>query len=620
MDSQPSSGFDLVLVSMPFAPLRMPSLALSLLKSGLPGISTKVFYFGLSFADRIGRDLYDSVAYREVREPAQLGEWIFTSALFDSPAQQSEQYLIAILKRGTPQAVLPEATIEKVLAARAGAAEFVDWCAERVLECSPRLVGFTSVFQQNVASLALARRIKQSNPGVFTVFGGANCEGVMGREIIRQFPFVDAAVSGEADSVFPEIVQRVFRQEPVDNLQGVITKRALAFGSHPFSSPTIRDLDSLPYPDYDDFFEQFSASAAACAVAPRLQFETSRGCWWGQVHHCTFCGLNGATMAFRGKSERRAMDELLHLARRYPGNPILVTDNILDMNYFKNFIPELASRKLKPRLFYEVKANLKKDQLCLLRDAGILQIQPGIESLSDAVLNLMRKGIRGLQNIQLLKWCKEMGIWPSWNLIWGFPGEPAGEYARMSSLVPILTHLPPPAAARQIRMDRFSPNFEKSNELGFTNVQPVPSYAFLYPVEPEALSNLAYYFDYDYSDSRDVDAYTRPLAAAIEQWRAAHPESELVFQDDGVELTIWDLRPIAARTVTKLKGWKRQLYLACDSVRGIGWIGQNAEQIFSSSVSDAKIQRMLDSLIGMGFLIRDGDSVLSLAVRVRNSS
>jgi len=40
-------------------------------------------------------------------------------------------------------------------------------------------------------------------------------------------------------------------------------------------------------------------------------------------------------------------------------------DNILDMNYFKDFIPMLAERKHGFNLFYEVKANLRKDQLRL---------------------------------------------------------------------------------------------------------------------------------------------------------------------------------------------------------------------------------------------------------------
>ena len=37
----------------------------------------------------------------------------------------------------------------------------------------------------------------------------------------------------------------------------------------------------------------------------------------------------------------------------------------------------------------------------------------------------MRKGVTALQNLRLLKWCAEIGITPAWNLLYGFPGEPA---------------------------------------------------------------------------------------------------------------------------------------------------------------------------------------------------
>src|SRR5581483_6787272 len=105
---------------------------------------------------------------------------------------------------------------------------------DAVLELRPRLIGFTTVFPQHVASLALAKRLKARAPSVPIVFGGSNCEGVMGAETIRQFSFVDAAVSGEGDLIFPEIVQRVFKGAPLDGLEGVKTretiKREFLFG------------------------------------------------------------------------------------------------------------------------------------------------------------------------------------------------------------------------------------------------------------------------------------------------------------------------------------------------------------------------------------------------------
>ena len=189
--------------------------------------------------------------------------------------------------------------------------------------------------------------------------------------------------------------------------------------------------------------------------------ETSRGCWWGERMHCTFCGLNGATMAFRSKSAPRALAELTHLAARHPGCDIQVVDNILDLKYFKTLLPELAERKLNVSLFYETKSNLKKDQVRLLRDAGVMTIQPGIESFSDRVLKQMKKGVSGLQNIQLLKWCKEIGVHPIWNFLMGFPGESPDDYFEMAELSARVCHLPQPSGRQHHPARSLQPELQR---------------------------------------------------------------------------------------------------------------------------------------------------------------
>src|SRR5262245_59233898 len=112
-------------------------------------------------------------------------------------------------------------------------------------------------------------------------------------------------------------------------------------------------------------------------------------------------------MAFRSKSADRVLAELEEFRARYPATHVVAVDNILDMSYFRNVLPRLRDRRLGFTLFYETKSNLTKAQVKLLRDAGVLAIQPGVESLSTNVLRLMRKGVTSLQNIQLLKWCKQ---------------------------------------------------------------------------------------------------------------------------------------------------------------------------------------------------------------------
>ena len=622
---------EVLLINMPFSNLFTPALGLSLLKASLApfNISTKVQYFTLQFAEHIGASLhlilgvglpYPGFSFDFCEN--LIGEWLFAGALFGPDRldtigyiehlrgrlqiQESNSSLISSKK------LSPETYIQHLLRARSKVDGFLDECVATVLSQHPKIVGFTSLYQQHVASLALAKRIKAESPETFIIIGGPNCEGVMGAELIRQFPFVDAVVSGEGDLIFPELVQRVLANRSLTGLQGVYSRADTGLkvmDGRYSNAPLVREMDNLPFPDYQDYFEQWENSSIDKRLSPALLFETSRGCWWGERNHCTFCGMNGGTMIYRSKSGPRALDELVYLTGKYPTRSVSVVDNILEMKYFKEFVPELTKRELGIELFYEVKANLRKEQVRELRDAGITGIQPGIESLSSRVLDLMRKGVRSLQNIQLLKWCKEFGVHPCWNLIWGFPGEPPEEYARMAELIPLLTHLSPPGGHGAIRLDRFSPNYEKAEQFGLVNVTPAPAYGYIYPLAPEAVANLAYHFTFDYRVPQDVESYTQPVAEQIEAWKAAYPHSTLFSLDTGTTLLICDLRPVASECLTVLTELQRVLYLACDSAQNLGQL-----QPLIKEPAGANIEELLQPLIARGLMIREDNSYLSLAV------
>jgi ribosomal peptide maturation radical SAM protein 1 len=620
---------EVVLVCMPFGPVFSPSLGLSLLKAGLSsrGIDASVRYFSIDFAERIGQHFYSGVSTYS-RPPHRLlaGEWIFAPALFGDAAGDGQAYVEEILhkhNRDSHDRRVSAALLRRLRAARAQAEAFVDWCRDELVRQAPRIVGFTSVFHQHVASLALAKRLKHALPDCFIVMGGANCEGPMGAETVRCFPFVDAAVSGEGDVIFPLLVERVLAGRPVDGLAGVRTParygRQLALGQ-PATAPMVQAMDQLPIPDYRDYFEQFGRSRYAREWQPSIFFETSRGCWWGEIQHCTFCGLNGSTLAYRSKSAGRALAELRELIAKHPGCDVQVVDNILDLAYFRDFVPQLAEAPVGVTLFYETKANLRKEQIRLLARAGIRGLQPGVESLSDAVLKLMRKGVTALQNIQLLKWCKELGVDPHWNIIWGFPGEPPSEYARMAELAPLLTHLPAPRGFGAIRLDRFSPLFFDAARLGVRKVRPSPPYRHIYPLDEDALHNLAYFFSFDHEEPRDMASYVRPLAAQLGRWKREAGLSELVSAVVDDRLVLLDSRRAAAEPLIVLGGLERVLYEACDAVNNADGLVAAAQRAGFERVTTGDVLERLAQLVSRRIMIQDGKRYLALAVSLSEYS
>jgi ribosomal peptide maturation radical SAM protein 1 len=612
----PDARERVLLVSMPFGALERPAISLGLLKSHCRRLEVPcdTRYLTFDFAERIGLGDYLWLCSNDVPYTAFAGDWVFSTALYGARPYADAAYVDEVLRRTWR---LDGAALARLWRIRAQVEPFLDHCMNGVSWANYTFVGFTSVFQQNLASLALAARIKRANPNLTVAFGGANWEEVMGVALQEQFPFVDLAFSGEADESFRAVLLARREGRGVEGIAGV-TASARNGLAELASAERIGDLNSVPLPDYDDFFEQLRRSPAAGAVSPSLLVETARGCWWGERAHCTFCGLNGATMAFRSKAPERVIDEITTLRERYGTCAFSVVDDILDMSYFRSVLPMLARANLGIDFFWEIKANLTHDNVRLLRDAGVLMVQPGIESLSDHVLKLMRKGTTAFRNIELLKWCKEYGVKPYWNLLYGFPGEQPADYEGTVVLIRSIWHLDPPTGYGPIRMDRFSPYHADPSAFGMTNVRPMVPFSYLYPFEPRKLMNIAYYFDFDYADGRTDDAYAQGAIDLTRAWMADGDRGMLEMRSNGGgELRVLDTRSQRSGTPlgATLHGWKAAVYLACDRAQPFATLAKLAE-VQAEGICPKHLRAFLGRCVEHQFMVSNGQAWLNVAVHV----
>ena len=323
---------NVLFVDMPLN-LNGPALGLSLLTAHTKrlGHSARVDYASLRFRARVGEEVHAHLADRVACTDLP-GEWVFAHCLAEGRVP------------GPPTFPLPEGELgEGVLRARDLAEPFVEECLDRVDWSEYDLVGFTTIFRQSVAALALARRVKERHPEVPLVFGGANCEDEMGLQLHRSFPFVDYVCTGEGDIAFPKLLESLADGETEPEIDGVVVRSGGESRYTSLAAERVDDLDGQPYPDFDDYFAQSPPFTTVVSM------ETARGCWWGAKHHCTFCGLNDQTMAFRRKEPGRALDELLYLLDRHGPKAVVMVDNILDMRYFREFLPELREPRARPR-------------------------------------------------------------------------------------------------------------------------------------------------------------------------------------------------------------------------------------------------------------------------------
>lgn len=604
---------------MPFGDIHTPSLGLSLLQAELAraSIASRVIYLNLDFAERIGPKRYDR--YANDMSGAFIGERLFAESVFPRPERETERYVEEVLIPLQRFSLEWISEFEQDLAATG---PFLDACLRARDWGRYRAIGFTSTFQQNTASLAFARLLKEAYPETAILFGGANCEGSMGAQLLKSFPWIDYVCTGEGDDVVPELAQELAGLRPRRAIAGILRRSqdsATVEVTHP---PTVTDLDRLPFPEVSDYFDQVQASRVGREILSYVTLETSRGCWWGEKHHCTFCGLNGLTMRFRSKSPERAQREIIDVAARYrpmldPSRGISFADNILDMGYFRSVLPALREAGLGTTLFYETKANLTRDQVCLLAESGIREIQPGIESLHSGLLKLMRKGCTGLQNIQLLKWCRGFGIRPLWNLLFGFPGENPAWFDEQARLVPRITHLRPPNILGPVRLDRFSPYFVEAQSHGITNIRPARALSYVYALPEPDLHALAYHFDFDFADGRDPNSYMGALWEAVQRWREVENEAFLFALPWDDELLLWDERVPASPRHILLDPLGRRLHEFCDRIRSRQELVALGRTL---GMAETAVDDRVASWIADGVLIAEEDRLLALAVLIEEGS
>lgn len=613
------------LISMPFGSVLQPSMALGQIQAQLIGAGQNAmsYYLNVEFAHAFGLLPYEMIAKRRGVD-VQLGEWLFAAEAWDEPAVLDEAAFLAIAEPETE--ALREFTgdpVPRILKVRnAFIPSFLDRCADTIC-ANPRLrvVGFSCVFFQTLPSIAMARRIRARRPDVKIVFGGPSMHDEMGREYMTALPWLDAMSVGEADRVIPALFRALAEGRAPEGLGDVIWRDAPGGAVReggPSEPADAAALDALPIADYENYFR--AMGRAGFLDDPDtlnrifIPYETSRGCWWGQKKHCTFCGLNPLGMSYRAKSPERAVEIIEETVRRWGVPRLLAVDNILPNEYYDTVLPALRDGPFAGQLeiWYEIKTNVARDKIKALAEAGVTLIVPGIENLSTNILRAIDKGVTALHNIYALKLFAQYGVLPGWGMLIRIPGERAEDYAEMTELVPKLAHLHPPfSGPRLVELHRFSPYHFRA-ERYVRSFEPQGWYKGMFPEGKVDLRKVAYYFDADWRDVAQ-EADRAPLVSAVWQWidawreRPEVPKLELRPRADG-GIDIFDSRG-ASEGTWRLDASESAVYRlledplpraqAAVKAAAAGVAASQAEQIIADFLAQALAIELDGKLLGL---------------------
>ncbi|MFY1635331.1 RiPP maturation radical SAM C-methyltransferase [Solwaraspora sp. WMMB335] len=611
----------ILLVNMPWTSIDVPSLALGILTNSvrqkMPDAQVEVIHANLDFVDwvveRTDFGLTDYYYYSLYTYFSGCGDWVFSSALYDDPQWRVDEFIRRV------QGQMSERDLDRNLKLHRMVPEFVDELAARIVERAPDVVGFTSTFQQNTAALATAKAVKRLDPRIRTAFGGANCDGEQGAALHRNFSFMDFVVRGEGEVAFPALLTVLAGEQACGQPAGAdefARIEGLCWagpdGRHvanPISTTPLPPAEIVS-PDYTGYFERLAASKARNWVEPRLVVEGARGCWWGEKHHCTFCGLNGSFMQFRSKHPGKFYDEIIGLAERHQVLDMFVVDNILDMSYVTSLLPRLAESDYDLRLQYEIKSNMRGPQVQALADAGLVSVQPGIENLSSRVLKIMDKGVTGCLNVRMLRDAETSGITIAWNYLYGFPGENDADYQAVIDQMPALHHLCPADGSTRIAIERFSPYFVRP-DLGFTDLRPAAQYLLIYDLPESELMDLAYIFD---TPTQGIgEDLAERLDRTVTEWQHEYARSRLTHHDLGTEIVLVSQRRHFDWHVLRLtEPAEIAAFRQLDQPHSVASLAKRI------SVPEASVAALLDRWLELGIVFTDNDQFIQIAPQAMN--
>ncbi|MBN1296185.1 B12-binding domain-containing radical SAM protein [bacterium] len=364
----------------------------------------------------------------------------------------------------------------------------------------PNMVGLSVLTPEVGSALCVTAIARDVNPDVHVVWGGvhATFEPLATREL----PGVASVVMGEGEETIRDLVRAVRAGTPASTIPGV-----LSTGSPPdvpAPRPLISDLNTVPLPDRQAVF--FPDRFTPVAMGSLMH---SRGCPW----RCGFCSSRRFWHErVRFRSAENVMEEIMRVHRDYGIRIFTFWDDAftIDRRLTERLCEAIIRSGVKIAWRTATRLDLlDDDMLKLMRRAGCVQMDLGIETGSPRMSSIIRKDIDLDAAPDTIDRANRHGIAAGVFLMAGFPDETREDlmqtYAFMQRIRPaeiVLNILDPMPGSEQ---------FERAVELGILK-QPVdyarfplwPDAHFVRDIEPVEFNRLieeisSYVFKYNSS-------------------------------------------------------------------------------------------------------------------------
>lgn len=275
---------------------------------------------------------------------------------------------------------------------------------------NPKMIGISTTTETFNNGVLIAKTLKELNKDYLVFMGGPHVTFEYTDALNTNY--IDVVIRGEGEIVTRKLCDFFIRQEgKIEEIKGISYKYKDQIISNP-DSPLIQNLDDLPYPDRSFYDMNKYPHKGNCS--------TSRGCP-GKCIFCAASGLSGGK--YRMRSAESIVNEFRYLKSIGCHHIDIVDDTMTaSLKRLDKILDLLLEENLGVTWYCESRVDVvSKELLIKMKQAGLSLIQFGVEAGSQEMLDCLKKQITLEQIENVFRWCRELDILATSNMIIGNP-------------------------------------------------------------------------------------------------------------------------------------------------------------------------------------------------------
>ena len=293
---------------------------------------------------------------------------------------------------------------------------------KRIEAFKPDVVATTAYTASIVDGLKLLAFAKEINPEITTVLGNVHACFCYEEILATDHSTVDYIVRGEGEVTLPELLDCLNTGSDPQDVRGLAFWRNEGVVLTP-KAPYIQDLDSLP--TAWDLVEWPIYTYRAKNNARLAIVSSSRGC----LSNCSFCSQQLFwSQSWRARSAENFVAELELLSNRYGVEVAMLSDELptCDRQRWERILDLMIERKVPVKLLMETRVDdiiRDADIMWKYRKAGVDHIYVGVETGSQATLDLFKKDTKVGQSKQAIDLINSADIVSETSFVLGMPDD-----------------------------------------------------------------------------------------------------------------------------------------------------------------------------------------------------